>query len=101
MNVDLILDTDLVSTNFDPSKQSRLSPFYHKLLRTGRFQEDFWSIRRTRNNQLDSLVYLVKGISEIIRFNLYVVGSSEKDENIFKYLFKYLFNEIYFLKKKL
>lgn len=87
MNVNLILDTDLVSANFDPSKQSRLSPFYDKLLRTDRFQEDFWSIWRTRNNQLDSLVYLVKGISEIIRFNLYVVGSSEKDENIFKYLY--------------
>lgn len=41
----------------------------------------------------------MKGISEIIRFNLYVIGSFEKDENIFKYLFKYLFNEIYFLKK--
>lgn len=78
MNVDLILDPDLVSTNFDPSKQSRLSPFYDKLIRTDRFQEDFWSIRRTWNNQLDPLVHLVQGVSEIIWLNLYVIGSSDK-----------------------
>lgn len=93
MNVDLILDPDLVSTNFDPSEQSRLSPFYDKFIRTDRFQEDFWSIRRTWNNQLDSLVHLVQGVSEIIRLNLYVIGSSEKD-NIFKFYYYYnLFSE--------